>query len=191
MTLGEKIAALRNEHSLSQENLAEKMSVSRQSVSKWETDTSVPELDKLILLSHIFEITLDELVGNEPVQHQEPEQQTPAAEVQPGKTPFTVQQIIGFILLGVGLFTCILGGVSGREMLILGFYGIICGVICLTVKRHAGLVIAWVIFLPVFFLSPYFLMTSKEYWAFMLGLGLLLGVYTGRLFCILRKERMK
>ena len=53
MTLGEKISALRNQHEMSQGDLAEKMNVSRQSISKWETDTSVPELEKLIQLSEV------------------------------------------------------------------------------------------------------------------------------------------
>lgn len=65
MTIGEKITALRNEYNLSQGALAEKMNVSRQSISKWETDKSVPDLDKLVLLSEIFHISIDELVKDE------------------------------------------------------------------------------------------------------------------------------
>lgn len=62
MTLGERLVKLRNEKCLSQGALAEALGVSRQSVSKWETDASVPELDKLVRLSDLFEISLDELV---------------------------------------------------------------------------------------------------------------------------------
>ena len=62
MTLGEKIALLRGQNKMSQGDLAEKLEVSRQSVSKWETGASVPELDKLIMMSKLFNITLDELV---------------------------------------------------------------------------------------------------------------------------------
>ena len=68
MTLGEKIYSLRIKAGFSQEDLAEKTGVSRQSVSKWETDSGVPTLDKLIQLSKIFGITLDELVGNDNVK---------------------------------------------------------------------------------------------------------------------------
>lgn len=68
MTLGEKISALRNQHEMSQGDLAEKMNVPRQSISKWETDTSVPELDKLIQLSEVFHITLDKLVKSDTLQ---------------------------------------------------------------------------------------------------------------------------
>ena len=62
MTLGERLVRLRNQRGLSQDALAESLGVSRQSVSKWETDASVPELDKLVKLSDLFEISLDDLV---------------------------------------------------------------------------------------------------------------------------------
>ena len=64
MTLGQKINQLRLEHNLSQNDLADMLNVSRQSISKWETDGSVPDLDNLIKLSQIFHVTLDELVLN-------------------------------------------------------------------------------------------------------------------------------
>ena len=62
MTLAEKLAALRGERKLSQGDLAEKLDVSRQSVSKWETGQAVPELDKIIKLADLFGVTVDELV---------------------------------------------------------------------------------------------------------------------------------
>lgn len=58
MSLGTTISRLRAEKKLSQGDLADALGVSRQSVSKWETDTSVPELDKLVKLSQLFGITL-------------------------------------------------------------------------------------------------------------------------------------
>ena len=65
MTLGERIIKLRNSKGISQDTLAVALGVSRQSVSKWETDASVPELDKLIKLSEYFEVSLDELIKGE------------------------------------------------------------------------------------------------------------------------------
>ena len=62
MTIGETIAALREKAGLSQEALAEKCSVSRQSISKWETNQTFPQIDKVVLLSEIFGISVDELV---------------------------------------------------------------------------------------------------------------------------------
>lgn len=65
MTLGERITAYRTGAGLSQDQLAERLEVSRQSVSKWETDASVPELSKLLRLSEVFGVTLDALVKGE------------------------------------------------------------------------------------------------------------------------------
>lgn len=60
--LPEKLYECRRRMGLSQEQLAEQVGVSRQTVSKWETGTSTPELEKLIALSQCFGITVDELV---------------------------------------------------------------------------------------------------------------------------------
>ena len=67
MTLGENIVRLRTQKNWSQGDLADALDISRQSVSKWETDASIPELDKLLKLSELFDVTLDELVRGEEV----------------------------------------------------------------------------------------------------------------------------
>lgn len=65
MTLGQKISILRTAMNISQEQLAEKLDVSRQSVSKWESDKSIPEVNIILKLSAIFNITLDDLLREE------------------------------------------------------------------------------------------------------------------------------
>ena len=60
--LSERIYQFRRKSGLSQEQLAEKIGVSRQAISKWESGTSMPEFQKLLALSECFHITLDELV---------------------------------------------------------------------------------------------------------------------------------
>lgn len=62
MTLAEKISLLRRQKGWSQEELAEKMDISRQSVSKWESGQSVPDLDKIIKISDIFAVSTDYLL---------------------------------------------------------------------------------------------------------------------------------
>lgn len=62
MTIGEKIAGLRVAAELSQEQLAEKVGVSRQSVSKWEMDQALPQIDKVLLLCELFDVSADELL---------------------------------------------------------------------------------------------------------------------------------
>ena len=62
MTIGEKITNMRNSLGLSQEALADKLSVSRQSVSKWETDQAQPQIDKILQLCELFGVSTDELL---------------------------------------------------------------------------------------------------------------------------------
>jgi len=62
MSIGKNIQFLRKQQKITQEQLAEKMMVSRQTVSKWETDEVVPELNKLIELSDLFVCKLDTLI---------------------------------------------------------------------------------------------------------------------------------
>ena len=65
MNLHEKIYELRKNEGYSQETLSEKLGVSRQSVSKWETGESVPEIDKIVALSKIFSVTTDFLLNDD------------------------------------------------------------------------------------------------------------------------------
>ena len=65
MTIGEKITWLRTSADISQEQLAEKISVSRQAVSKWEMDQSLPQIDKVLQLCELFGISADALLRDE------------------------------------------------------------------------------------------------------------------------------
>ena len=65
MTTGQRIAAKRKELALSQEGLGEALGVSRQSIYKWESDASLPEIDKLVALSRLFNVTVGWLLGVE------------------------------------------------------------------------------------------------------------------------------
>lgn len=75
MTLGARIAALRKERGLSQEGLGELVGVSRQAVSKWESDSALPDVNNCVALSKAFGITLSQLL------ELEEEQSTPAGEL--------------------------------------------------------------------------------------------------------------
>ncbi len=88
--LQENIYTLRRKAGLSQEQLAERLEVTRQTISKWEGGHSVPDLEKLQAMAAVFGVTLDELTGMEPPT---PRQKGP----KPGKA---------------GLILCIAGGAS-------------------------------------------------------------------------------
>lgn len=62
MSLGENLQFLRKKNDITQEQLAEKLDVSRQSVSKWESDTTYPEMEKLVQLCQMFHLRMDDLI---------------------------------------------------------------------------------------------------------------------------------
>ena len=68
MTIGKKIYTLRTKCGMTQEQLAEKMGVSRQAISKWESGMSIPELSKLKTLANLYQVTLDELMDEKPLE---------------------------------------------------------------------------------------------------------------------------
>ena len=147
MTLGERIAYYRGALGLSQGELAEKLGVSRQAVSKWETDAGLPDLDRLIALSGLYNITLDELVKGAapspaPVDGAQaaafPPEASPAAAEKPASGG---QKTVGYILLGVGLLCAVLALFLNWALLIPAGYLLICAVLCLTLRRYAGRVI--------------------------------------------------
>jgi transcriptional regulator with XRE-family HTH domain len=68
MNLNEKIYAYRKQLNLSQEALADKLNVSRQAVSKWESGQAKPDIDNLIVMAQLFKVTLDELITDKTPQ---------------------------------------------------------------------------------------------------------------------------
>ena len=65
MTLGEKIRFLRSKESITQEELAEKLNVSRSAIAKWETDNGTPDIANLKMISQMFKIRIDDLLNDE------------------------------------------------------------------------------------------------------------------------------
>lgn len=65
MTFAEKLKSIRKQAGMSQEQLAEKLGVSRQAVTKWETDAGIPDMDNIMAVSALFDISIDELLSNE------------------------------------------------------------------------------------------------------------------------------
>ena len=72
MTIADRIQSLRKAKGVSQEELADRIGVSRQAVSKWESEQSTPDVEKIVLLSNYFEVTTDYILkGIEPVKTEE------------------------------------------------------------------------------------------------------------------------
>lgn len=79
MRLAEKIAYHRKAKDMTQDDLAEVLNVSRQSVSKWESGKAIPDLDKVIALAAVFSVTVDELVTDHPTPAPNPAEPAPYA----------------------------------------------------------------------------------------------------------------
>ena len=149
MSLGNNIHRLRTKLNMSQGDLAEALGVSRQSISKWETDGAVPELDKLIKLSNIFGVTLDELV------HGEEAIPTPVAESVPIEQPMPTEPTrhktiaLVFLILAVLCLACctVLGGLAIGLILMIPF--LLGSLVSLLCRRHPLLSACWAMLILV------------------------------------------
>ncbi len=159
MNISEKIYNLRQEKNLSQGDLAELLDVSRQSVSKWETGTASPDLDKIIKLSEIFGISIDELVKGEalPKKAEAAKETSPQVKyvyvekeqkLPPRKIAALILLCMGFILAAGALFAG--GGFSG-VIFALPFW--VACFVCFAVPKHTVIWVLWAdyIILDVFF----------------------------------------
>lgn len=139
MTLGNRIYELRTARNLSQGDLAEALDVSRQSVSKWETDASVPELHKLVKLCELFEISLDELVRGE-------ERADTAVGADAVKKPWLARMLeikrvkIALILLALSFVVRLFGPFG----IMLGVYILLpCAILALVLTRKSAFWVCW------------------------------------------------
>ena len=81
MEFNNKLYELRKQKGFSQEELAGRLNVSRQTISKWEIGESTPDMEKLIAISDLFEVSLDELVKGEKAESRETSEQTSKSEL--------------------------------------------------------------------------------------------------------------
>lgn len=102
MNMAERILELRKKKGISQEELADKIGVSRQAVSKWESDTSYPEPEKIILLSDFFQVSTDYLLKGE------------EAKPQKSQNDAGIFAVVGTALNAVGLIVALLIWIEER-----------------------------------------------------------------------------
>lgn len=126
MNLGENIYRLRVEKNMSQGDLADALNVSRQSVSKWENNSATPELEKLIKMSELFGVTLDELIGKK----------APEAPSQPEKYSPTLREILGIAAIFLAV---VLVAIS----LLIGDYRTAAGIYFSLLIATVGVACAW------------------------------------------------
>lgn len=152
MTLGEKILSLRTARDMSQDDLAEKLEVSRQSVSKWETGQSTPDLDKIIKLADLFGVGVDELVRS----GEAPRTQVVYVE-QKGKWELSPVQKLGMIMAITGAVYMMIGLITEHYVLV--YYKIaplfLLSLPLLLAKKRPWLTLCWVLMaLSLVFVRP-------------------------------------
>lgn len=192
--LGVNLADLRKKNGFSQEALAEKLGISRQAVSKWERGESTPDTDTLITLAELYNVSLDELIGNrtQPTIAQKTEQtetktETMDAPLYPGLSkkllvfPFPVLIVVIYIFLGLSFR--LWHPMWFIFLLIPAYYHFAIGV---RAKTKKGLLMALPIFeaaLIIFLLTGIYFSMWKYGWillVFALGYYWWAGMYAGK-----------
>ena len=116
MIFADKLIALRKKEGCSQEELAQQLNVSRQSVSKWEGAQSVPDLDKIVQLSRIFGVSTDYLLKDE-LEEQEP---APGLSVEPPRRRVSLEEASRYLelrraaapRLALATFLCVISPIA-------------------------------------------------------------------------------
>ena len=126
MTFGEKLQALRQRTGMSQDALAERLNVSRQAVSRWERDETMPETDKVVALADIFGVTTDYLLRPQTQQQPPPEAQPPRSAHAPagqdtisrlGYLAKTKGYLLGWVLIAWGVLDLVTLALMGLGVL--------------------------------------------------------------------------
>lgn len=143
MTIGGRITALRKELQISQEEMADRIGVSRQSVSKWETDTSAPDAFNLIALAEVLNTSVEYIVTGKTnnTKNAEKKDEQANTELKNASPRISSLSILGFILLAGGLLISIIGMFLSHIWCVIGGFIAAAGVICAVAKKKKILII--------------------------------------------------
>ena len=126
MTFGQKLQTLRQRAGMSQDVLAERMGVSRQAVSRWERDETMPETDKVVALADVFGVTTDYLLRPQAEEQPSPEEQPPRSGPAPaerdtisrlGYLAKTKGYLLGWVLIAWGVLDLVTLALMGLGVL--------------------------------------------------------------------------
>ncbi len=189
MSFGETITNLRKSKGITQEQLAETLGVTRQTISKWELDQSTPDLNYISQLSDLYGVTTDYLIkGEEPAKNTEASETSEASEAEElyeqivGNSREEVKQIIYVTKEGgsgltprslAGVIVAILAAVLAVVSMVMmgenedwiigaifGAFGFIAGLEMVLVKKHPILAVLWTIWIIVFLFLAVFLVNT-------------------------------
>lgn len=145
---GEYLKNLRKENKFSQEQLAEKLNISRQSISKWEQGTSTPDIENFAKLAQLYNVSVDSLINGEPETQTEPEVQLPLSSVtvtDEEKNPEPKKKKRSWFFISYPIITVIIYAIIG------------------TIVGKMGWAIGWIVFLTIpLFYTTIFAIEKKK-----------------------------
>ena len=123
MSLGERLYKLRKKKNLSQEEVADRLNVTRQTISKWETDQSVPDFDKILPLCNLYNISTNELLTGEEETKNSIKNDNGEIRIKRAKTIS-----ISVLLYFISIICIIIGEKYIDEQILVGIFLLICGI---------------------------------------------------------------
>lgn len=206
--LGERIYQLRTANNMSQGNLADRLDVSRQTVSKWENNQSIPETDKLIALSEIFAVSIDYILKGEVPQITE----KVFVQVKEDNAEDIKRYNDAVVKKYVGLTLAVLGAAVSLILLITPYmivavitaFVFVLGVMLYKNIKHPFLIVSWLLFaafnvgcvlatsispLYIFYIDMY--RNLEMYWDHLLWAYGIVAVFVALLICTFKAAKAK
>lgn len=156
---GERIYDLRNRNNMSQGALADKLDVSRQTISKWENNMCLPEAEKLLQLSEIFGVSTDYILKGKTIVEPEPVYiyvKDPESENIPKHNERLIKKYLGVILAIVGILLTILLCLSGGWPFSICTIALaILGILYNKDVKHPWLIVSWLTYIMMIVMLPF------------------------------------
>lgn len=157
---GERIYNLRISNNMSQGNLADRLGVSRQTVSKWENNICMPETDKLILLSEIFQVSTDYILKGD---EEQPKASDTIIEIVPHTDERIIKKYVGIVLAIIFFLIAIFILLMGGSFLAIPAAAIgLLGVLFALNIKHPWLIISWITYIISISVLPFFTSLSMH-----------------------------
>lgn len=110
MTFAEKLKSMRKQSGMSQEKLAEKIGVSRQAITQWENNSGIPDIENMLALSSLFNVSVDELLSNEKIEKKQDDY------LYESVTEYDIDNIKRYDMNLGGANTLVLSGYEGKKI---------------------------------------------------------------------------
>ncbi len=161
-SIGERIYDLRTRNNMSQGTLADKLDVSRQTVSKWENNMCLPEAEKLLQLSEIFGVSTDYILKGRTIVEPEPVYiyvKDPDSENIPKHNERIVRKYVGIVIAVIGGLLSVLFALMGGIVFVFFTVALMfLGILFACNAKHPWLIFSWIVYIPTVIAMPFFSM---------------------------------